>query len=61
MNIPGSAASGPRRHASSVYTSSWYGRPSGKTTYFNQKINVFGQVSGAPGGTGRKPSNTLLR
>ena len=61
MNTPGSAASAARRHASSVYTSSWFGRPSGKTLYFTQKINVFGQVSGAPGGTGRKPSNTLLR
>ena len=61
MNMPGSLASGPRRHASAVYAATWWGKPPGKTIYYDQKINVFGQREGAPNGSNRRPQNQLLK
>ena len=61
MNMPGSLASGARRRASAVYSATWWSRPRGKTIYRDQKINVFGQRVGAPGGSNKRPANTMLK
>ena len=61
MNTPGSLATGARRRAAAVYAATWWGKPPGKTIYYNQKINVFGQREGAPNGTNRRPENNLLK
>ena len=61
MNTPGSLATGRRRKASVLNSATWLGNPHPKTVYRNQRVNAFGRAAGAPGGSGRKPANTLLK
>ena len=61
MNLPGSLASKTRRQAATLWSATFTGRPHPKTIYFSQKVNVFGQRVGAPGGSSQKPRNNMLK